>query len=46
MGSGVMKLSIDGSEKRAAIRDLKGANIGEIFIDYRITSKEAYHTSR
>lgn len=46
MGSGVMKLSIDGSEKRTAIRDLKGANIGEIFIDYKITSKEAYHTSR
>jgi len=46
VGSGVMKLSIDGSEKRAAIRDLKSVNIGEIFIDYKITSKEAYHTSR
>jgi hypothetical protein len=46
VGSGVMKLSIDGSEKRAAIRDLKNANIGEIFIDFKITSKEAFHTSR
>lgn len=35
----MMKLSNDGLEKRAAIRDLKNVNIGEIFIDYKITSK-------
>lgn len=39
VGNGVVKLLTEGSEKRAIIRDLKNSNIGEVFIDYKITSK-------
>jgi hypothetical protein len=39
-------MKLEGLEKRAVIRDLKNLNIGEIFIDYKVTSKQAYKTSR
>jgi hypothetical protein len=33
-------------EKRTVVKDLKNIEIGEVFIDYKITAKELYNTSK
>lgn len=46
IGGGVLKLDPEHLEKRLNVKDAKGADVGEVFIDFKISPKELYHASK